>query len=335
MRVDNPCVENGLFFCFVGIHAPTTSDWRSITVAASCSPLPYIGNKQCIEWQLLAITPPHDTYIEPCMGSAEFFFFKPPSKFEILNDFDGDLVNTFRVIQQSEPLTYLVGRLYMSINSEQLFKLNRELLLRTPNILDDLKENAEIIKAASWEDVQRAAAFFENHVYSFSSTGQAYGIDSRDMGARIARILAVVDRLRNASILHRDYKDAILYGAREGAYILCDPPYKGTEGMYPKGSFEASEHENLFRFFYENVHKAFDGACKFTITYNDCPMIRELAENYGFFTLGIDRLHNMRQRVDAGGQFHELLVANYDMEKQAEENHQLHLIKTSQLTLFG
>jgi len=269
------------------------------------------------------------------MGSAEFFFYKPPSKFEILNDFDGDLVNTFRVIQQSEPLIYLVGRLYMSINSEQLFKLNRELLLGTPNILDDLKENAEIIKAATWEDVQRAAAFFENHVYSFSSTGQTYGIDSRDMGARIARILAVVDRLRNASILHRDYKDAILYGAREGAYILCDPPYKGTEGMYPKGSFEASEHENLFRFFYENVHKAFNGACKFTITYNDCPMIRELAENYGFFTLGIDRLHNMRQRVDAGGQFHEFLVSNYDMEKQAEENHQLHLIQTSQLTLFG
>ena len=40
--------------------------------------------------------PKHDVYIEPCMGSAEVFFRKPKAEKEILNDYNGDLVNLFR-----------------------------------------------------------------------------------------------------------------------------------------------------------------------------------------------------------------------------------------------
>ena len=42
--------------------------------------------------------PPHDLYIEPCMGSAEMLFRKPRSKREIINDYNGDLVNFFRTL---------------------------------------------------------------------------------------------------------------------------------------------------------------------------------------------------------------------------------------------
>ena len=72
--------------------------------------------------------PKHSVYIEPCMGSAEVFFRKPKAEREILNDYNGDLVNLFRTIQSNKKLVFLIGRLYLSINSELVFQQNKERL---------------------------------------------------------------------------------------------------------------------------------------------------------------------------------------------------------------
>lgn len=301
MRMDSPCVENGLFF--YGHLYAIGLGWEVDKVASPRSPLPYIGNKNCFAGLILAVMPPHDKYLEACAGSAEILLQKKPARIEILNDYSGDVTNFWRVLQSNENLTWLLGRIALSINSELLFKENRQLLMRTPNILDDLRQTDFLIRNATKEQIEQAAAFFENQVYSFSSTGQTFGIDVRDIVERVPRITAAGTRLRHVCILHRDYKDAILYAAGDGTVILADPPYKGTEGMYPKGSFEAREHENLFGFFYEEVHRKYNGKCKFIITYNDCPLIRGLAEEYGFHTMTRDRKHNMRQRVEAGDMF--------------------------------
>ena len=102
-------------------------------MSASTSPLPYTGNKSCIVNTILTVMPKHSVYIEPCMGSAEVFFRKSRAEKEILNDYNGDLVNLFRVIQDNEKLAYLLGRLFLSINSELVFKQNKERLRNVPN----------------------------------------------------------------------------------------------------------------------------------------------------------------------------------------------------------
>ena len=96
-------------------------------MSASTSPLPYTGNKSCIVNTILSVMPKHTVYIDPCMGSAEVFFRKPRAEKEILNDYNGDLVNLFRVIQNNEKLAYLLGRLYLSINGELAFKQNKDM----------------------------------------------------------------------------------------------------------------------------------------------------------------------------------------------------------------
>ena len=60
--------------------------------------------------------------------------------------------------------------------------------------------------------------------------------------------MAACTRLRDAIILHRDYKDAILYAAGPNTFILLDPPYKDTEKYYQKSNFDVSQHEVLFEF---------------------------------------------------------------------------------------
>ena len=302
-------------------------------MSGSVSPLPWTGSKGCIYTTIDAFMPPHKTYVEACMGSAEVFLRKRPSEREIINDYNGDLVKFFRVLQRSEKLAYLIGRLYLSFNSEQLFKANKAMLADVPNILDDLTETSVIIENADWSDIEKAVAFFENQIFSFSSTGKTFAIAKKDMTKRFGRLVAACSRLRNAVIMHRDYKDCIAYAAGKDTFILLDPPYKGTENYYQKASFGSDEHDMLFEFM-NGVHEKYKGECKFIITYNNDPYIVDLANKYGFDTYVQKRLHNMAQSTKPGEMFEELLIGNFNLLDQAELNNKYLLEQTRQLTLF-
>ena len=302
-------------------------------MSESMSPLPWTGNKGCIYHTIDAFMPPHTTYIEPCMGSAEVFLRKKPAEREILNDYNGDLVKFFRVLQRNEKLAYLIGRLYLSFNAEQLFRANKALLADVPNILDDLTETAVIVENAEWRDIELAVAFIEHQTFSFSSTGKTFAIAKKDMTRRFGRLVAACSRLRDAIILHRDYKDAINYAASKNTFILLDPPYKGTEGYYQKSGFGNDEHAKLFEFM-NGIPEKFNGDCKFIITYNNDPYIVELAQKYGFDTFVKPRLHNMAQGTRPGEMFEELLIANFPLLEQADKNNKYLSEQTRQLTLF-
>lgn len=145
--------------------------------------------------------------------------------------------------------------------------------------------------------------------------------------------MSAYNRIRDAIILHRDYKDVITYAACPGGFILLDPPYKGTEDMYSKANFDIEQHDILFSFMSE-VNQQHHGEVKFLITYNNDPYIRGVAEKHGFDTFVQTRLHSMKQSKEAGALYEELLIANYDLEKQAAANHLYLDEQKSQMTLF-
>ena len=302
-------------------------------MAPSVSPLNWTGNKSCIYDMISGFMPEYTVYIEPCMGSAEVFLRKKPAKKEIINDYNGDLVNFFRVLQSTPHLPELIGRLYLSFHSEEMFKRNQKLLAETPNLLDDVFDMLNIVCEITSKDVERAAAFFENQVCSFSSMGTSFAIAQKDITSKFPKLRAASNRLRDAIIMHRDYKDVIREQSCVGAFILLDPPYKGTENMYQKSSFDTDEHARLFAFM-NDIHVKFNGECKFLITYNNDPYIRSLAEKYGFDTYVQERLHNMAQSSRPGELFEELLIANYDLMQQAVDNHHQLANENSQLSLF-
>src|SRR5438309_7611216 len=72
-------------------------------------PLAYIGGKNRLAKQIISILPEHTTYVEAFAGGAQIFFHKDPSKVEILNDLDFEIVNFFRVCQHhyEELIRYL------------------------------------------------------------------------------------------------------------------------------------------------------------------------------------------------------------------------------------
>src|SRR3984957_16918373 len=63
-------------------------------------PLSYIGGKRALAKRVIELFPEHTTYVEAFAGGAQVFFHKKPSKVEVLNDLDGEIVNFYRVCQQ-------------------------------------------------------------------------------------------------------------------------------------------------------------------------------------------------------------------------------------------
>ena len=59
---------------------------------------PWMGGKRRMAKHILPEFPDHDCYVEPFCGGAALFFMKEPSRVEVINDFDGEVVNLYRVV---------------------------------------------------------------------------------------------------------------------------------------------------------------------------------------------------------------------------------------------
>ena len=102
------------------------------------------------------------------------------------------------------------------------------------------------------------------------------------------------------------------------AFFYADPPYFSTEDMYEVG-FSWDDHVRL-----RDTLKNIKG--RFLLSYNDCPEIRELYEGFSLFDFS--RTHSMAQRYEAGKEFKEMLIGNYDLYEREKA-------KPKQLTLFN
>src|SRR5258708_24852142 len=100
-------------------------------------PLSYIGGKNRLAKRVIEIFPEHTTYVEAFAGGAQVLFHKEPSKVEVLNDLDGEIVNFFRVCQQhyEELLRYC----RFSLVSRKWFD---QLLATDPRSLTDIQRAA-------------------------------------------------------------------------------------------------------------------------------------------------------------------------------------------------
>jgi DNA adenine methylase len=126
------------------------------------------------------------------------------------------------------------------------------------------------------------------------------------------------DRMASVVIENKDFEALINQYDRPDAFFYLDPPYFSTEDMYAVG-FSWDDHVRL-----RDRLKNLNG--KFLLSYNDCPEIRDLYKDFNI--LDFSRTHSMAQRYEAGKEFKELLIANYDMSEREKA-------KPRQLSLFN
>jgi DNA adenine methylase len=248
-------------------------------------PLAYIGGKNRIADKIIALFPPHTTYVEPFAGGAQVFFHKKPSKVEILNDLDGEIVNFFRVCQNHHQ--ELIRYLRFMIVSRKWYEL---LSAGEPTGLTD---------------IHRAGRFLYLQKNSFGGrvVRQSYAQHITQTPpfnpARIPELIDEAhDRLQRVQIESLPYEELLKKCDRPSTLFYLDPPYWGR-ALY-RFNLQAKDFEGLA----ERL-KTITG--KFVLSLNDVPEVRAL---YCDFNVEEIALAYSAQKK-AGQRYRELLIKNF------------------------
>ena len=248
-------------------------------------PLAYIGGKRAIAKQIIAIFPPHTTYVEPFCGGAQVFFHKEPAKVEILNDLDQDVVTFFRVCQLHAE--ELIRFLRFTVASRTWF----DLLAKTD--------------PASLTDIQRAGRFLylSKNTYAGLVRRRNYKVSVIQLPGfnpdRLPEILeATRKRLARVQIENLPYEQIFEQYDRPTSLFYADPPYFDRR-LY-KHNLERADFEKM-----ADILRRLRG--KVVLSLNDVPEVREIFK--GFKIRGIE-FHYTAQR-HPGRKFKEVLITNF------------------------
>jgi len=299
------------------------------------TPVSWVGNKTSILHILYALFPlQYGRYIEPFGGSGSVLLGKTEiDKFEVYNDYNQNLVNLFRCMRE-RPLAFIKELGFLPLNSRDDFMvikkffekeefsdefLKEELELTTITLPPiEAAEVLELYKASAQEyNLRRATLFLKLLRYSYSSSGRSFSCQPFSIRSLFGLVQDLSQRMDKVVIENQDFEALIKHYDRADAFFYCDPPYFTSEYVYTCG-FTLEDHIRLR----DSLASA---SGKWLVSYNDCEEIRKLYIGYEIFDF--KRLHNMVQKYEAGKEFPELLIGNYDLYERVKAN-------PRQLTLF-
>lgn len=252
---------------------------------------PWVGGKRNLAKRLTRIisTTEHGIYAEAFVGMGGVFLrrtFVPKS--EVINDFSGDVINLFRILQRH--YQQFLDCLKFQITSRREFE---RLKLTDPSTLTDLE------RAARFLYLQRTA-------FGGKVTGRSFGI-SPDRGGRfnlttLAPMLEDVhERLAGVVIENLAFQEFIPRYDRPEILFYCDPPYFGCEDDYGDDMFSKDDFLRL-----ADLMATISG--KMILSINDTPEIREMFSD--FYLKPVQVTYSVSEAPPK--EFGELIIANYE-----------------------
>ena len=247
-------------------------------------PIPRMGGKSKLRKTILERIPEHTCYVEPFFGAGWVYFGKEPSKVEVINDIDKELMNMFRMIKYHAPEIERV--------------LEYEFSGR------DMFEEYKHCTVEYLTDIQRAVRFLYLISQSFAGKGETFGYGTTSKPAPQIFYQGVLrdikERLRNTYVENKSFEDIIKRYDRPHSFFFCDPPYFETAGY----GNEFGEQEHLLL---RDTLSQIKG--KFMVTINDHPKVREWYKDFNIEEVQVS--YSIAKEQKARKEYGELMITNY------------------------
>lgn len=274
------------------------------------SPLRYPGGKSRSVELISTIIPEFDEFREPFLGGGSIFMYAKqrfPTKIFWINDLYFELYKFWEMSQKD--VDALINKIYEWRNK---YIVGKELH-------KFLNENL-----ASFNDLERGAAFFIYNRITFSGTSLSGGFSEHAFTGRftessIKRLNQFAKVINGSKITNLDYEELVKKEG-ENVFIFLDPPYYSAtkSALYGKnGNMHKSFNHEKFAENMKNCNH------KWLITYDDSEYIRELFSYANIIPWEL--MYGMRNvKAGANQKGKELFISNYLQE----------LPTKNQLTLF-
>lgn len=263
------------------------------------SPLVWVGGKAAWADMLASYLPPHGMYVEVFGGGASVLLAKHPSKVEVYNDLDCDLVNLFRVLREQPDAFKQLWR--WTIVSREEFE---RLWALDPDTLDPLP------RAFRYLYLNRTG--FGGHMrrpsFSVKAESPSRLVSWSDRADE--HIDALHKRLKHTYIERMDFRELVPYydelkGDGDTVFFV-DQPYHVKDPAYVHW-FTEQDHIDL-----ANVMRSVKG--KWLMTINDDAANRAWYD--GFHILAKPKQYSLAKEESGRKEFGELIISNYALPVQ-------------------
>lgn len=223
--------------------------------------LNYVGGKFYQAKRIIELMPPHDIYIEPMFGAGHVFFQKQPAVVEVINDIYRILYIFYLVIQNPNLFNMFTKRVWTTYCHEWLFHELIDKILRLRVELAKYETSEEMLANLTEDDlVDIAWAFFawnsmcpDVGVYPQSRTFpyQRTKRTNKLSDTRLATLFYMHQRLRNARIFCKDYREILEKQDVPEAVVYLDPPYvheTREKPNYYEFEWTNKQHEEMVDF---------------------------------------------------------------------------------------
>ena len=247
-------------------------------------PICRMGGKSKLRKTIISMIPEHTCYVELFFGAGWVYFGKQPSKVEVINDIDRELINLFKTIKYHAPEV--------------------ERLLEYEYSGRDIFEEYKNCSLEYLTEIHRAIRFLYLITQSFAGKGNNYGYGTNTKPAPQIFYKSVLqslqERLRNTYVENLPFEKIIEKYDRDYTFFFCDPPYYETGGY---GNTFGKEEQMLL------LDKLTNLKGKFLLTINDHGEVRKWYKDFNIKEVEVN--YSISKQSEARKKYGELIITNY------------------------
>lgn len=262
------------------------------------SSFPYVGGKTRYADWVIGHFPEHSCYVEPFGGAAGVLLNKRPSRVEIYNDLNSDIVHFFEILRERR---------------DEL----EEWLSYVPHSRDIHEEWSRAFYDGERpeDDIERAGRWFYLRYTQFGAKLNGYSGYKNSTKRNVARtyhnnaqgLEEIAARFRNVQLECRDWSDVAARNDGPDTLFYFDPPYVDCERYYNVESFDHAAFEETLR----------ELEADWVVSYSDLP--ETFVDRDGYSYASLDTTYSLDVKAgEKRDEATERLVMNFDPAELAE-----------------